>query len=112
MAESFWDAQAAGTAQPEAEPAQPAAEPGALTMSVDDFSALEERILRAVELVKHERQARLAAETRAAQAEAELREQAPRMEQLQSDLHALQAERESVRRRVETLLAQLDALEL
>ena len=35
------------------------------TLSVDDFSALEERILRTVNLVKRERQARIAAEERA-----------------------------------------------
>ena len=34
------------------------AEPGALAVSVDDFAALEERIRRAVDLVKRERQAR------------------------------------------------------
>ena len=81
-------------------------------MSVDDFSALEERILRAVNLVKRERQARAAAEERAAKAEAQLREQAPLMEHLQKELNALRAERDHVRQRVERLLAQLDALEL
>ena len=81
-------------------------------MSADDFSALEERILRAVEMVKRERQARVAAEERAAQAESQLHEQAPRMEQLEKELRALQGERDHVRQRVERLLAQLDALEL
>ena len=33
-------------------------------MSVDDFAALEERIVRAVDMVKRERQARAAAEAR------------------------------------------------
>jgi len=85
---------------------------GALTMSVDDFSALEERIHRAVELVKHERQLRAAAEERAASAESQRHAHATTVEQLQSELSGLRAERDQVRQRVERLLAQLDALEL
>jgi len=81
-------------------------------MSVDDFAALEERIVRTVDLVKRERQGRAAAEERATQAEARLHEQAPRAEQLEKELHALKTERDHVRQRVERLLAQLDALEL
>ncbi len=103
-------------AQPEERAAEPvveaAAESSAVTLSVDDFSALEERILRAVDLVKRERQARAAAEERASAAEAQLREQAPLAEQLQEEVKALRAERDHVRQRVERLLAQLDALEL
>jgi chromosome segregation ATPase len=85
---------------------------GHLTLSASDFSALEERILRAVEVVRRERHARAAAEERAARAEEQLREQAPLMEQLEKDLNALRAERDHVRERVERLLGQLDALEL
>jgi FtsZ-binding cell division protein ZapB len=81
-------------------------------LSVDDFSALEERILRAVNLVKRERLARAAAEERAAQAETQLHEQAPLAERLQKEVNVLRAERDQVRQRVERLLAQLDALEL
>jgi hypothetical protein len=85
---------------------------GALTVSVDDFAALEDRIRRAVELVKSERQARAAAEERAVSAEANVRLQSPLMEQLQNEINALRTERDQVRQRVERLLAQLDALEL
>lgn len=82
-------------------------------MSSDDFKALEERILRAVDMVKRERLVRAAAEERAAQVEAQLHEQAaPRIAQLEKELHVLQAERDHVRQRIERLLAQLDALEL
>jgi len=87
-------------------------EPGALAVSVDDFSALEERVRRAVDVVKRERQARAAAEERATKAEAQLHAQSPKVEQLQSELGALRAERDQVRQRVERLLKQLDALEL
>jgi hypothetical protein len=89
-----------------------AAEPETLALSADDFSALEERILRAVNLVKRERLARTEAEERAAQAEARLAEQLPMAESLQSEVNALRAERDQVRQRVERLLSQLDALEV
>ena len=87
-------------------------EPGALAVSMDEFSALEERVRRAVELVKRERQARAAAEERAASAEAQLFAQTPVVEQLKSDLNGLRTERDHVRERVERLLKELDALEL
>lgn len=108
-------------------------EPVALAVSVNDFSALEERIRRAVELVKREREARGAAdaraaelekhaskagtrqveiEARAARVEAQVHEQSALVEQLKSELSALRAERDQVRERVERLLKQLDALEL
>jgi chromosome segregation ATPase len=119
MPESFWESQATVEAQPETAESQPAAEPqeqaadaGALAVSVDDFSALEERILRAVGLVKEERLARTAAETRAEQAETELLDQMAQVEQAQAEITALKAERDHVRDRVEVLLKQLDALEL
>jgi len=104
-------------------------EPAALALSVDDFSALEERVRRAVDVVKRERQARMAAEARAAElearvtqaetrqadfearatlAEAQLLTQSPVVDQLQSELTALRAERDQVRQRVERLLKQLD----
>jgi FtsZ-binding cell division protein ZapB len=81
-------------------------------MSADDFSALEERIVRAVEMVKRERLARAEAEKRADAADARLREAAPLTENLQKEVSALRGEREQVRQRVERLLSQLDALEL
>ena len=101
-------------------------ESGALAVSVDDFSALEDRVRRTVDVVKRERHARMTAEARAvelesravefearaAQAEALAQSQSPIVEQLQSELSALRAERDQVRQRVERLLAQLDALEL
>ena len=75
-------------------------------------AALEERIVRAVEMVKRERLARAEAEKRADAADARLREAAPLTENLQKEVSALRGEREQVRQRVERLLSQLDALEL
>ena len=112
MSQFSWESELIDQPPAEDPPQEPAAQPGTLALSVDDFSALEERILRAVNLVKRERLARAEAEQRAAQAEARLAEQAPLMEDLQAELNALRAERDHVRQRVERLLAQLDALEL
>lgn len=86
--------------------------PAALALSVDEFAALEERVLRAVNLVKRERVARTSAEEQATQAEAKLAEQSLRAEQLQGEVNTLRAERDHVRQRVERLLSQLDALEV
>lgn len=83
-----------------------------VALSANDFSALEERVLRAVEVVRRERHARAAAEDRVAALEERLREQSPVVEQLEKEISILRAERDHVRERVERLLAQLDALEL
>jgi hypothetical protein len=89
------------------------AEPEPMTvLTVDDFAALEERVFRAVNLVRSERLARAAAEERASALEAQLREQLPSIERLQHEVDSLRIEREQVRQRVERLLSQLDALEL
>jgi phage regulator Rha-like protein len=118
MAESLWKSEVVEEEQPEERTMEPVEEHTAeaatdsSALSVDEFSALEERIQRTVNLVKQERQARAAAEERAAEAEAQLREQAPLAERLQSEVSALRGERDHVRQRVERLLAQLDALEL
>ncbi|MGO8757001.1 MAG: hypothetical protein ACLQG3_02640 [Terracidiphilus sp.] len=113
-----WEGQAV-EAQAAEQPQAAHEEASALAVSVDDFAALEERVHRTVDLVKREREARKAAETRAAeldaravQAEAQVQAQSPKVEQLQSELGALRAEREQVRQRVERLLKQLDALEI
>jgi len=120
MTQTFWESEAAEQDQPEMKQAPKAAVPqpvpdadeAPLALSADDFSALEERIVRAVELVKRERQARSQAEERAAKAEEALESQAPLASQLQQQVRTLRAERDHVRQRVERLLSQLDALEL
>jgi chromosome segregation ATPase len=90
-----------------------------VSLSASDFAALEERILRAVEVVRRERQLRTEAEARAASAEArveradtERREQMAAGDEMRQELAALRAERNEVRGRVERLLSQLDSLEL
>jgi chromosome segregation ATPase len=120
MSESLWKSDVAEEAQAEEPVAEAAAElaaestseTSAVALSVDEFSALEERIMRTVNLVKQERQARASAEERVNAVEAQLREQAPLADRLQAEVSALRGERDHVRQRVERLLAQLDALEV
>jgi predicted RNase H-like nuclease (RuvC/YqgF family) len=95
-----------------ADVAEGSEEQSTLAMSADDFSALEERVLRAVTVVRRERQARSEAEERATKAESQLTEQGQQVERLEQDVKQLRAERDQVRERVEKLLKQLDSLEL
>lgn len=112
MSQTFIESEVAEERQPAQDLLYPPADTAALTLSADDFSALEDRVVRAVELVKRERQARAAAEERAVKAEAQLAEQNPALDQMKQEIRSLRAERDQVRQRVERLLAQLDALEL
>ena len=112
MSQFSWESEVAEEAASREQAAETAADSGALALSADEFSALEDRIRRAVGQLKQERLARSEAEERAAKAEAQLQDQEPRVALLEKELSALRAEREHVRQRVERLLAQLDALEL
>jgi len=149
MFESLWEPEATVRAPNREEPlnvldpnheaplnAHAPEEPAALAVSADDFAAIENRIYRAVELVKQVRQAGATAEgrmaeweARAVRAEAQvqaqslmveqlerelqaLRKDRGQVEQLELELQALRKEREQVRQRMERLLKQLDALEL
>lgn len=78
--------------------------------AVDDFGALEQRILRAVELVKTERAARTQAEQTVTRLEQEAEQQAALLAQTQEQVNTLEREREQVRHRVERLLKQLDEI--
>ena len=80
-------------------------------LKVDEFAALEERVLRAVTLVRKDREARYVADRRAEAAEMLIVEQAQRIERLEGELRQLREERDVVRQRVERLLAQLDSLD-
>ena len=111
MSESLWES-SVEEANADQQPEEEVAKPRTLSLSADDFSALEARIIRTVELVRKERLARAEAEERAAKAESELREQEPLIESLQKELVGLRTERDYVRQRVDRLLAQFDALEV
>lgn len=90
-------------------------------VSVDEFQALEQKVLRAVEIVKREREARTVAEAEAASLREQLaslsmtvetQAQAVRREKeaAESQVAALSQEREAVRQRVEKMLQQMDEL--
>ncbi len=76
-------------------------------VSVDEFQALEQKVLRAVEIVKRERDARAAAEAEVASLREQLAVQATASE---NHVAALNQERDAVRQRVEKMLAQMDEL--
>ncbi len=90
--------------------------PGAAAGAIhaDDFQALEQRVLRAVELIRQEREARAAAEAEVADLRHQLEQQTESSEvraaELESELAQFRQERDTVRTRVEKLLGQLDAL--
>jgi septation ring formation regulator EzrA len=98
---------------------------GSASISVDEFQALEQKVLQTVELIKREREAKAAAEAEVTAVKAEL---AARKEELESrgqeivalreelaasgdanaEVQSLQREREAVRLRVEKMLASID----
>jgi septation ring formation regulator EzrA len=100
---------------------------GSASISVDEFQALEQKVLQTVELIKREREAKAAAEAEVTAVKAEL---AARKEELESrgqeivalrqelaasgdanaEVQNLQREREAVRLRVEKMLASIDEI--
>ncbi len=81
-----------------------------LPITTDDFSALEERVVRAVEVVKSERAARALAEENATRLQSLLDTQTSLLEQTKEQMKTLEREREQVRQRVERLLKQIDEI--
>ncbi len=80
------------------------------TISVDEFQALEQKVLRAVEIVRREREARATAEAEVAALQAQLDELRNASNHAQSEITTLNQERTSVRLRVEKMLQQMDEL--
>ncbi len=88
---------------------------GAETLAAADFQALEERVLRAVELLKAEREAHAAATAKieelqrhSGELERQLASRGEDASRLESEISHLQQERDHVRGRVERLLKHLD----
>jgi chromosome segregation ATPase len=81
-----------------------------LNVTADDFNALEQRVLRTVELLKKEREARATAEQNATTLQQLLDEQSAQLTKVQEQVKAFEQERETVRQRVERLLNQLDEI--
>jgi uncharacterized protein involved in exopolysaccharide biosynthesis len=79
-------------------------------LAADDFSALEQRVLRTVELLKVERDARTAAEQRIASLEHKVQQLTEQNAGDTAQIETLEQERETVRTRVERLLKHLDEI--
>lgn len=76
----------------------------------EDFPALEEKIYKAIELLKSAKLAKAAAERDAQRLRDQLEQREEELEMLRSEVIALRKEREEVRGRVEKMLKQIDAL--
>ena len=80
------------------------------SISQDEFQALEQKVLRAVEIVRREREARAAAEQEAAALREQLDALTSASNAAQSQITTLNQERDAVRQRVEKMLQQMDEL--
>ncbi len=94
------------------------------SFATDDFHALEQRVLRAIEVVRREREARVAAEAELARLKQRVAEQAAEIDRLErehteqrlaaeaahTELATLNDERAEVRGRIERMLHQMDEL--
>lgn len=80
------------------------------TISIDEFQALEQKVLRAVEIVKREREARATAEAEAASLREQLAAYQSNFRAVESEITTLNKERDAVRLRVEKMLQQMDEL--
>jgi chromosome segregation ATPase len=79
-------------------------------ISADEFQALEQKVLRAVEIVKREREARAVAEAEVASLREELASYKSNARAIETELTTLNKERDAVRLRVEKMLHQMDEL--
>lgn len=80
------------------------------TVSVDEFQALEQKVLRAVEIIKQEREARAKAEAEITSLREQLEFQTLVATEAQTAVNTLTKDRDSVRQRVEKMLQQMDEL--
>jgi Tfp pilus assembly protein PilO len=80
------------------------------SISADEFRALEEKVLRAVEIIKTEREARVAAETEVNNLRSQLEAHSAKNADADTELTRLREERDGIRVRVEKMLRQLDEL--
>ena len=79
-------------------------------VSADEFQALEQKVLRAVEIVRREREARAAAEAEVASLREQLDSLKHASNDAQTQITTLTQERTTVRLRVEKMLQQMDEL--
>lgn len=80
------------------------------TVSVDEFQALEQRVLRTVELIRKERELRSTADQEIIALKELLDHASSENSSLTVELSALKQEREQVKTRVDAMLKQMDDL--
>ncbi len=80
------------------------------TVSVDEFQALEQRVLRTVELIRKERELRNSAEQEITALKELLDHASNENSTMTVELAALKQEREQVKNRVDAMLKQMDDL--
>ena len=76
----------------------------------DDFSALEQKVYRTIELYKAAREAQAVAERDAQRLRGQLEERSEEADRLRRELVQLRREREEIRGRVEKMLQQIGAI--
>jgi chromosome segregation ATPase len=76
----------------------------------EDFPALEEKIYKAIELLKSARAGKAAAERDANRLREQLEQREEELETLRAEMISLRKEREEVRGRVEKMLKHIDSL--
>ena len=78
--------------------------------STTDFHALEQKVMRTIELLKTAREGQANAERDAARLREQLAQREEEVDTMRSELVALRKERQEVRTRVEKMLTQIDSL--
>jgi len=76
----------------------------------DDFPALEEKIYKAIELLKSAREGKAAAERDAQRLRDQLEQREEDLDVLRGEMVSLRKEREEVRARIEKMLKHIDTL--
>jgi uncharacterized coiled-coil DUF342 family protein len=76
----------------------------------DDFPVLEEKIYKAIEMLKSAREGKAAAERDAQRFRDQLEQREEELDVLRGEMVSLRKEREEVRARVEKMLKQIDGL--
>jgi chromosome segregation ATPase len=79
-------------------------------ISVDEFQALEQKVLRAVEIIRSEREARASAEAEVGNLREQVAQLTAQLQDSQINMELLNEERDSVKTRVERMLRQMDEL--
>ncbi|MHB1744982.1 MAG: hypothetical protein ACYCRE_09440 [Acidobacteriaceae bacterium] len=80
-------------------------------VAVDTFTALEQRVVRTIEMLNREREQRAEIEKQLVSVRAQLDDQQAQGVTLQREIEELHRERDTVRTRVERLMSSLDAIE-